>query len=210
LTPSINPALDWSSFLDSFFVLREWEPPQNMAALKGFNVLTNQSKEISMRKNLLTIVLLALLAVALGVSMSAGAQQAQPQTTVKPYHSGPVWDIAFIRVKPGMDDRYMRYLADEWKREQEGLKNAGYILDYKVIQTESHSPQDYNVLLMTQFKDLATLEANEDKMEELAQQMFGGMPKIESGYQDRASYREIMGDRLGREIILEPKPASSK
>jgi hypothetical protein len=163
-----------------------------------------------MKKSLLTIVLPALLAMVLGLPMSAGAQQAQPQTVAKPYHPGTVWDITFVRVKPGMDDRYMRYLADEWRREQEGLKNAGYILDYKIIQTESHGPQDYNVILMTQFKDLATLEANEDKMEALSQQMFGGMPKIESGYEDRASYREIMADRLGREIILEPKPVAGK
>jgi hypothetical protein len=63
---------------------------------------------------------------------------------------------------------------------------------------------------MTQFKDLATLEANSDKMDQLGQQLFGGMQKIEAGYQDRASYREIMADRLGREIILEPKPAGAR
>jgi hypothetical protein len=161
-----------------------------------------------MRKSLSTIVLLALVAMMLTFALSAGAQQSAQQSTAKPYHPGPVWDIGYIRVKAGMDDRYMRYLADEWKREQEGLKTAGYVLDYKVIQTEAHGPQDYNVILMTQYKDLATLEANEDKMEELAQKMFGGMPKIESGYEDRASYREVMADRLGREIILEPKSGS--
>jgi len=160
-----------------------------------------------MRKMLPIMALLALLAFAPSFSATANAQQAPQQTTAKPYHPGPVWDIGFIRVKAGMDDRYMRYLADEWKREQEGLKKAGYVLDYKVIQTEAHSPQDYNVMLMTEFKDLASLEANEDKMEALSQQMFGGTSKIEGGYQDRASYREVMGDRLGREIILEPKTA---
>ena len=58
---------------------------------------------------------------------------------------------------------------------------------------------------MTQFKDLATMEANQDKAQELAEQIFGGTPKIEAGYNDRSSYRDIVGGRLGREIILEPK-----
>jgi len=30
-------------------------------------------------------------------------------------------------------------------------------------------------------------------------------PKIESGYMDRSSYRDIIGSRLAREIVLEPK-----
>jgi hypothetical protein len=116
-----------------------------------------------------------------------------------------VWDIAFIRAKAGMQDRYLRYLSDEWKREQEAAKKAGYILDYKVIVTEPHGLQDFDVILMTEFKDLATLEANADKMEALGQQLAGGQPKVESGYQDRASYREVLADRLAREIILAPK-----
>jgi len=132
---------------------------------------------------------------------------AQQGATARPYHEGPVWEVALIRVKAGMEDRYARYLATDWKREQEALKKAGYILDYRVLVTEPHGPQDYNVVLMTQYKDLATMEANADKARETVLQLFGGQQKVESGFQDRASYREVMGSRLAREIILEPKPA---
>lgn len=157
----------------------------------------------SIALSLIVVLLFALSAVA---QQPAGAAA----TTAKPYHDGPVWGITFIRAKAGMEDRYLRYLTQEWKREQQAMKSAGYTLDYKVITTEPHSPQDFNVILMTEFKDLASMEANSDKMEQLGQQLFGGMQKIEAGYQDRASYREIIGDRLGREIILEPKPAGAK
>jgi hypothetical protein len=123
----------------------------------------------------------------------------------KPYHDGSVWDIQYIHVKAGMEDRYARYLASDWKKEQEAMKKAGYVLSYKAIGTEAHSPNDFNVILMTEYKDLATMEANGDKMEALSDQLFGGMPKVESGYVDRASYRDVLGGRLGREIVLEPK-----
>lgn len=152
-------------------------------------------------KRVYTCGVLLAIAFALLLPMAALAQQA----AAKPYHDGPVWDIAFIKAKPGMEDRYLRYLAGEWKREQEAMKKAGYVLDYKVIVTEPHGTQDYNVTLMTQFKDMASLEANADKMEDLGMQLFGSREKIETGYQDRASYREVLGNRLGREIILEPK-----
>ena len=154
-----------------------------------------------MNRNVTRSVLGVALAISLLCPLVALAQQA----AAKPYHDGPVWEIAFIKTKAGMEDRYMRYLADEWKREQEASKKAGYILSYKVIATEAHGTQDYNVILMTEFKDLASMEANADKAEALGQQLFGGQSKVESGYQDRASYREVLGARLAREIVLAPK-----
>jgi hypothetical protein len=153
-----------------------------------------------MNRSVTRSVLGIALVISLLCPLMALAQQA-----AKPYHDGPVWEIAFIRMKAGMGDRYLRYLADEWKREQEAAKKAGYILDYKVIETEPHGPQDFNLMLMTEFKDLSSMEANAEKMEALGQQLGGGQPKIESGYQDRASYREVLADRLGREIIMAPK-----
>jgi hypothetical protein len=123
----------------------------------------------------------------------------------KPYHDGSVWEIQYIHVKAGMEDRYARYLAADWKREQEAMKKAGYVLSYKALTTESHNPMDFNVILMTEFKDLASMEANADKAEQLGQELFGGTSKIEAGYTDRSSYRDIIGGRLAREIILEPK-----
>ncbi len=154
-------------------------------------------------KSLAVRALLVLAAFAI-LAVSAFAQQPAP----KPYHEGPVWDIGYIRVKAGMEDRYLRFISDSWKREQEALKKAGYVLDYKVIVTEAHGSQDFNVMLMTQYKDLATMEANSDKMETVALQLEGGQQKMETGYQDRASYRDVLGNRLGREIILTPKGAS--
>lgn len=123
----------------------------------------------------------------------------------KPYHNGSVWEIQLIHVKAGMEDRYARYLAGDWKKEMDAMKKAGYLISYKVLATESHTPTEANVVLMTEYKDLASMEANQDKAEQLGQQLFGGTPKIEAGYVDRASYRDVVGSRLAREIILEPK-----
>lgn len=123
----------------------------------------------------------------------------------KPYHDGPVWQMQCIHVKAGMEDRYARYLASDWKKEQDAMQKAGYVLSYKAISTEAHNPTDCNVILMTEYKDLTTMEANADKAEQLAQELFGGMQKVEAGYMDRASYRDIIGSRIAREIILEPK-----
>jgi hypothetical protein len=123
----------------------------------------------------------------------------------RPYRNGSVWDIAYIRMKPGMETAYLNYLAGSWKANQEAAKKEGLIVSYKVIGVEGHGPGEWNLMLMTEYKDLATMEANEDKGDALAQKMIGNDEKQMQGYRDRLEIREVMGNRLGREIILEPK-----
>jgi hypothetical protein len=123
----------------------------------------------------------------------------------RPYHNGSVWSIGFIRIKPGMDTAYMNYVAGEWKAEQEAQKKDGNILSYKVLSVEGHTTNEFNLMLMTEYKNLATMEANEDKAEAVAQKVVGNDAKQIQGYEDRSKIREVMGDRLAREIILEPK-----
>jgi len=156
--------------------------------------------------NKLSIAVLAV-SVALLIPSVALAQGASaPTPPVRPFHDGPVWTITFVHTKAGLGLKYMEYLATEWKKEQDALKKAGLILGYKVIGAESHSPNDWDLMLMTEFKDLATLEANEDKMEAVVMQALDlNDQKMLQGYQERSSWREIVGDRLAREIILEPK-----
>lgn len=49
------------------------------------------------------------------------------------------------------------------------------------------------------------MEANEGKADNLAQQIVGNDAKQMQGYKDRLEIREVLQDRLAREIILEPK-----
>ena len=140
---------------------------------------------------------LVLLVLIVGISVFAQVN--------RPYRNGSVWNVAFIRMKPGMETAYLNYLAGPWKANQEAAKKEGLILSYKVISTEGHTTGDWNVMLMTEYKDLATMEANEDKGDALAQKMVGNDEKQMQGYKDRSEIREVMGDRLAREIVLEPK-----
>jgi len=144
--------------------------------------------------------------LSLGVVFVGLTAYAQMQ---RPYRDGSIWNVAFIKMKPGMESAYLNYLANDWKREQEALKKEGLILSYKVLSTEAHGTTDWNLLLMTEYKDMATLEANQQKMDQLGQQLFGSDEKIRQGYKDRLEIREVMGERLAREIVLEPRTKST-
>lgn len=123
----------------------------------------------------------------------------------RPYRNGTVWTMAFIRMKPGMESAYLNYIATDWKKEQEEMKKAGLSVSYKVLTTEGHNAADFNIILMTEYKDLATLEANEAKQDALVQRVIGNDEKQRQGYRERLEIREVLADRLAREIVLEPR-----
>jgi hypothetical protein len=142
----------------------------------------------------------SLIAVMLALSVVALAQ------VNRPYRNGTVWSIGFIRMKPGMETAYLNYIAGDWKREQEALKKDGQIVSYRILQTEGHGPTDFNLMLMTEYKDLATYEKNLEKADALLQRVIGDDEKQRQGYRDRLEIREVLADRMAREIVLEPKP----
>ncbi len=123
----------------------------------------------------------------------------------RPFSNGSVWAIGVIQMKPGMDNAYKTYLATEWKRNQEAMKKEGIILSYMVIETEMHSSNDWNLLLLTEYKDLASYEANQAKADNLAQTVVGDDQKQIQGYRERLHIREVLGNRLARQILLVPK-----
>ena len=123
----------------------------------------------------------------------------------RPYRNGTVWNIGFIQMKPGMETAYLNYIATDWKRSQEALKKDGQIVSYKVITTETHGRDDWNIMLMTEYKDLATMEANQAKEDNLMQTVIGTDEKQMQGYRDRLQIREVLEGRTGREIVLEQR-----
>ncbi|MEP7211803.1 MAG: hypothetical protein ABI791_01930 [Acidobacteriota bacterium] len=150
-----------------------------------------------MKRNRILVGLLIVIVLTLSVVVLAQVN--------RPYRNGSVWSIGFIQMKPGMETAYLNYVAGDWKREQEALKKDGQILSYKVLTTESHGGTDWNIMLMTEYKDMATMEANEAKADNVLQTVAGNDEKQMQGYRERLQIREVLQNRLAREIVLEPR-----
>ena len=58
---------------------------------------------------------------------------------------------------------------------------------------------------MTETKDLASLEANEDKFDAVAQQVIGSDEQQRQGYKNREALREPLATRIAREVVLSPR-----
>ena len=142
------------------------------------------------RRNALGI---AVLVSIFSLASSCLAQEA-------PYTQGSVWSISLIRVKPGMLDDYLKNLIDLWKKGNEQAKKEGLVLSYKVISAPAANRDDWNLMLMVEFKNMAALDETDAKFRAIGSKLFS-QEQQKKQVQARAEIREIIGVKLGRELL---------
>ena len=118
------------------------------------------------------------------------------------YNDGPVVNVASIRTLDGHFDDYMRYLATTYRQEQEAAKKAGLILSYRIMVVEARTPQDPDILLITEYKDWAALDHLGGKVDQINAQVEGSVDKSNQGVVDRNKIRTILGSRTMQEALL--------
>ena len=119
----------------------------------------------------------------------------------KPYSEGPLWQVQFIRTKPGMTDLYLKNLSDGWIKEMKAAKDAGYIMDYKVFEAPPASENDWDLMLMYEIKNYAMLDGATEKMDALSKKVFGGDDNtMHTQAISRNDLRVLQGGRLTQEL----------
>ena len=117
------------------------------------------------------------------------------------WRDGNVIVMTFIRSRTGQDLAYLDAIADVWKKQQEALKSEGIITSYRVLQGNAASEQDFNIILMTEYKDFRAMEENADKQTVILQQIARENQASAQVIQDE-KVREFFGVRTVRNIIL--------
>ena len=119
----------------------------------------------------------------------------------KYFTPGSVWSVTMIRIAPGMDQMYLQYLDGQFKKTEDAQVKAGLEKSYKILRTMDDGGE-WNMLILREFQSLAALEANEEKADAVSQQALGTDQVQMQGYQDRSKYREVMGTKFAREVVL--------
>src|ERR1700722_12994930 len=96
------------------------EPPRPAPVFVRERII--QNLEIVMK-----LLFASLAAAALFAAAPAFAADEGPA-----FETGPVWDFSQVQTKDGHFDDYMAWLDTGWKAQEEALKKAGVIIDYKV------------------------------------------------------------------------------
>jgi len=145
-------------------------------------------------KRFVTLAACAALAV-----VGAGLVRAQSDA---PYTEGPVWGITMVKTKPGMSDDYLKTLAKIYKSTNDEMKKQGLIMDYKVLLGNDANPQDFDILLMVEYKNMAAFDGLREKADPIADKILGNEDAQRQGAIKRMEIREIMGNKLMREVTL--------
>jgi hypothetical protein len=140
-----------------------------------------------------------LAAFAASTMLAATALAADEAPT---YDKGPVWDFGQIQTKDGHFDEYMKWVSTEWKAQEEAMKKAGYIVDYKVYLVQNQRQGEPDIILATEYKNMAALD--HPVAEEMAMQakISGSIAKADQEQVARGSIRTVLGDIMVREAIL--------
>ena len=140
------------------------------------------------------IITLLFMAFALTFSSTLFAQD-------KSFKDGSVWQVGFIKVSANMNVEYLNNLKNNWKATHDEAVKQGLILSYKILQGTAANPDDWDIMLMTEFKNLAAMEGSEDKWEAISKKVIGGEEAMKKLNESRVSMRTIYGGKLLKEVI---------
>src|SRR5881275_3682902 len=142
------------------------------------------------------LILIVSIAVSTG---SMGLCRAQSDA---PYTEGPVWTVTMVKTKAGMSDEYLKELAKTLKASLEEAKKQDLVVDYKILLGAAATPQDFNILIMVESKNMAAQDNTREKFDPIARKVVGTTDQQQAIQVKRLDIREIIGTKLMREITL--------
>ena len=157
-----------------------------------------------------SVAALIAIAGAGAVSVCSAQSSASAATTTTsstgqntaPYTEGGVWQITMVKTKAGMSDDYLKALAKIFKSTNDEAKRQGIITDYKILAGGAATQQDYDILLMVEYPNMAALDGLRDKTDPIGAKMVGTDDQQRQLAVKRLEIRDIMGGKLMREITL--------
>jgi len=140
--------------------------------------------------------IVAVATLSLGIASLCSAQSDAP------YTEGSVWTVTMVKTKTGMTDEYLKELAKTLKTTLEEAKKQNLVLDYKILLGNPATPQDFNILIMVESKNMAAQDNTREKFDPIARKVVGTTDQQQAMQVKRLDIREILGTKLMREITL--------
>jgi hypothetical protein len=119
-----------------------------------------------------------------------------------PYTEGPVWTVTMVKAKAGLADEYLKGLAKTFTSAMDEAKKQNLIMDYKILLGPAATPQDFDILLMVELKNMAALDGLREKTDPISRKIQGTPDQQLATQTKRLEIREIIGTKNMREITL--------
>lgn len=138
--------------------------------------------------------------LSLAVLMLASATLLNAQS--KDYKDGTVWNVTMVKTKPGMGDEYLKSLKSTLRLMYDEAVKQGLVLSYKVMQGSSANREDWDTMILLEYKNMAAMEGHDAQWDAIRDKVLGGQDQEKTLMKNRLEYREIMGEKMMREVIF--------
>ena len=118
------------------------------------------------------------------------------------YKLGSVWTAGRIHVLPGQFEKYMDWLAKDWKRMREFGRKEGVELSYHVLQVNNPRKDEPNLILLIEGKDYLTTAQQEAFNNKLNAYLASDDRKQGAASAVRGAMREQWGSVEYQELLL--------
>jgi hypothetical protein len=126
------------------------------------------------------------------IALRVNAQQFQDAPPAAPLNTDkPVWALEFVKVKPGMFAATMGYLDDNWIRLRAEAKRQGAVLNYNRVAAEESSNSDWDILLMTEYKNKAAYDGREKLFDSIVKRLPNKTSEVIKGYKKEELFQSV-------------------
>ncbi|MEP6609966.1 MAG: hypothetical protein ABJA83_15025 [Burkholderiaceae bacterium] len=118
------------------------------------------------------------------------------------YTPGTVWNFSNIQVEPGQLQRYLDYLAGDWKKLNEFGKKEGYVVSYHVFSVNNARNGEPDLILAVEYRDYYNNAQQLAQQKKLEAFLASDIRKMESQSGERKSTRKLSGGMELQELNL--------
>jgi hypothetical protein len=106
--------------------------------------------------------------------------------------SASIWAVDFVKTKGGRQADYLQFIEQNWAKARAFMKEKGIVSNYQVLSLPAAQAAEWDVLLMTEYKDSSAYEKRETVFNEFSEHR-------------KASRSEQKGDKINPREISEIK-----
>jgi hypothetical protein len=147
-----------------------------------------------------------LILIAFAVALMLPTEKAQAQSS-EIYDNGTVWNMTTIRIDANRGDDYLKRLRKTWGVSMEMAQEAGLIESYMVLSGNAVNDDDYNLMLMIEFKNWAAFDSDPERdakwdavQAKIVESM--GQEKFDETVDNYDDMREMLGSKVMQQIMF--------
>jgi hypothetical protein len=127
------------------------------------------------------------------------------RVALETYDEGPVWQIMTFRTAPGKTELALKNFATVWEHQLKLAVEKNVLVDYKVLTKWSSSPDDWNIMVIEMFPNMASYDTFWKDWAEIDAETVD-TPEFEERFERlQSTGMEFLGTVFAREVQLKPQ-----